>query len=321
MTEPTDPTLPGDAPAAETSAGSPADAAPDPPDPAPMAFDPEPSAMTASSDAAEHGAPIPFDAPAVAAGIAAPADRAAGEPLPPEPAALLESTAPADEAVPHRPSYIFFGAVAALSLAADVLSKAWAEVTLSKRTMLEPGIVLVKDHLSLTLAYNKGGAWGLLQTASEAIRKPFFLVVSVLAIAFIVSLYARLGPGQRALKWGLPLVLGGALGNLSDRIVRASVVDFVDYKAHWVEAMNRYIADVFHTWSITDHWPTFNVADICICVGVALMAIDMLTSRRHPKHAATQVIKPAEQPPASSSGSAGLAAESAGVASDPPPMS
>src|SRR5262245_45158328 len=84
----------------------------------------------------------------------------------------------------RRPSFIFFGAVAALSLAADVASKAWAEVALSKRTLLDPSVVLVKDHLTLTLAYNKGGAWGLLQNASEAVRRPFFLFVSVLAIAF-----------------------------------------------------------------------------------------------------------------------------------------
>ncbi len=85
--------------------------------------------------------------------------------------------------------------------------------------------------------------------------------------------------------WGLPLVLGGALGNLSDRIVRSSVVDFVDYKAHWVDAMNSFIAHTVPGWSITDHWPTFNVADISICVGVALMAVDMFTSRRRPKSA------------------------------------
>jgi len=125
-----------------------------------------------------------------------------------------------------RPSFIFFGVVAALSLVADVTSKAWAEIVLSKRTMLDPSLVLIKDHLTLTLAYNKGGAWGLLQNASEAIRRPFFLAVSLLAIAFIVSLYGRLAPGQRALKWGLPLVLGGALGNLSDRVTRSSVIDF-----------------------------------------------------------------------------------------------
>ena len=179
-----------------------------------------------------------------------------------------------------RPSFLFFGIVAAISLVADVTSKAWAELTLSKRTALDPAIVLITDHLSFTLAYNRGGAWGLLQNASEMIRRPFFLLVSGLAIAFIVSLYGRLGTGQRALKWGLPLVLGGALGNLSDRIIRSSVIDFIDFRANWIESMNHGIGKLAHGWGITDHWPTFNVADVSICVGVGLMALDMFVSKR-----------------------------------------
>jgi signal peptidase II len=143
--------------------------------------------------------------------------------------------------------------------------------------------VLVPQHLTLTIAYNKGGAWGLLQDAAETVRRPFFFAVSVLAVLFIVSLYSKLGRGQRALMWGLPLVLGGALGNLSDRITRSSVIDFIDYRADWVLAMNSGIAKVVPRWGLTDHWPTFNVADIAICIGVGLMAIDMFTARRGPE--------------------------------------
>jgi lipoprotein signal peptidase len=87
---------------------------------------------------------------------------------------------------------------------------------------------------------------------------------------------------QRALRWGLPMVLGGALGNLADRVTRGSVVDFIDYRAGWVEGMNQLIAKLVSGWHITDHWPTFNAADICICTGVGLMALDMLiVGRRH----------------------------------------
>jgi signal peptidase II len=179
----------------------------------------------------------------------------------------------------RRPSFIFFAAVAAFCLLADVLSKAWAEVELTRRSPLEP-MVIVEHHLNFALAYNRGGAWGLLQNASETLRRPFFLVVSVAAIAFIVSLYGKLMPNQRALRWGLPLVLGGALGNLADRVTRGSVVDFIDYRSDWVEGMNRLIAQVVSGWHVTDHWPTFNVADISICIGVGLMAVDMLTAGR-----------------------------------------
>jgi len=179
-----------------------------------------------------------------------------------------------------RPSFLFLGVVAAVSLVADVTTKAWAEIVLSRRTLVDPAIVLIPEHLTFELARNRGGAWGLLEDASELVRRPFFLLVSALAIAFIVSLYGRLGAGQRALKWGLPLVLGGALGNLSDRIIRSSVIDFVAFRANWIESMNRGVAKVVHGWGITDHWPTFNAADVSICVGVGLMALDMFVSKR-----------------------------------------
>ena len=197
------------------------------------------------------------------------------------PEAPVSPTRPSSPAPSRdRPTFIFFGAVAAVSLILDVVTKAWAEIVLSKRPFDSPSLVLVPQHLTLTIAYNKGGAWGLLQDAAETVRRPFFFAVSVLAVLFIVSLYSKLGRGQRALMWGLPLVLGGALGNLSDRVTRSSVIDFIDYRADWVLAMNSGIAKAVPHWGLTDHWPTFNVADIAICVGVGLMAVDMFTSRR-----------------------------------------
>ncbi len=199
--------------------------------------------------------------------VALPADGGAPSALPP---ALASAGAP--------PSFRFFGVVAAVSLVADVATKAWAELVMNRRAF-EP-IELLDGHVNIILAYNRGGAWGLLQDASEMIRKPFFLGVSIAAILFIVSLYGRLTPSQRALKWGLPLVLGGALGNLSDRITRSQVIDFIDYRADWVMAMNSFVRRYVRTWTLTDHWPTFNVADIAICVGVGLMAIDMFSSRK-----------------------------------------
>jgi signal peptidase II len=204
----------------------------------------------------------------------------------------------------ERPTFVFFGIVAGVSLLADVSTKAWAEVVLSRRIFTpEPSITLIKDHLTFTLAYNEGGAWGLLSDASETIRRPFFFAVSVLAVLFIVSLYSKLIKGQHSLTWGLPFVLGGALGNLSDRVTRNSVVDFIDYRADWVLAMNRGIAKalkyVGKNWGLTDHWPTFNIADVAICIGVGLMAVDMFTSRRGPERREPPPLEPvgANNPP------------------------
>jgi lipoprotein signal peptidase len=174
-----------------------------------------------------------------------------------------------------RPSYVFLALVSILTVVADIATKSWAEHHLDGY----PGTLEVwKNHLTLILAKNRGGAWGLLQTTSENVRRPFFLLVSVAAIAFIMTLYRRLQVRQRALKWGLPLVLGGALGNVFDRIRYGHVIDFID--AH-VYAAGGLVARLLGPGE--HHWPTFNVADIAICVGVGLMAIDMFTSKRGPR--------------------------------------
>jgi signal peptidase II len=188
-------------------------------------------------------------------------------------------TQPQSVATPEQggaKKYIFLAIVSMVSLVSDLGTKWWAEKTLQnmyhfptpKPVIRDLAIVKEKLHVGFgfVLAKNKGGAWGLLQGASEHVRKPFFVIVSFAAIIFIVYLYRRLHPSQRALRWGLPLVLGGALGNLIDRMRYGFVIDFIDFFATWKGAPH--------------HWPTFNVADIAICVGVALMAIDMLVPRR-----------------------------------------
>jgi signal peptidase II len=152
-------------------------------------------------------------------------------------------------------------------LVADLASKQWIKRYFESAPQLRVSrkIEVIKGYMNLIYATNKGGAWGILQGEHESLRRPFFLVVSVAAIVFIISLYRKLTPGQHALKWGLPLVLGGALGNLFDRIVYGWVIDFIDVYTK--------------VGGEEKHWPTFNVADVSICVGVGLMAIDMFTSR------------------------------------------
>jgi signal peptidase II len=194
-----------------------------------------------------------------------------------------------------HPSYAFLAIVSIITLVSDVSSKLWAEKRLEQ---YPPFITVWENHLSFILAKNRGGAWGLLQGTNENVRRPFFLLVSAAAIAFIVTLYRRLQPRQRALKWGLPLVLGGALGNVFDRIRYGHVIDFIDYRADWVRKMNEVVARAFHGQGTpTDHWPTFNVADIAICVGVALMAIDMFTAKRGRIHPITGRTLPPSMPP------------------------
>ena len=207
-------------------------------------------------------------------------DPSDGAPLHPiDPAARTRSGTPI--ATWRRSRVLLFAILAGVSLTLDLASKSWAERTLTRHGPFETSITVVKDHLWFALAYNKGGAWGLLHDAPDALRRPFFVIVSVLAIFFILSLYRKLHEHQWALKWGLPLVLGGALGNLMDRIVRTGVVDFIQYRAEWVGTMNSIIHRVFPDWIVVEYWPTFNIADVAICIGVGLMAIDMFISKRH----------------------------------------
>jgi signal peptidase II len=248
-------------------------------------------ATGAASDGAEASAtsvlqaspiPVPGEEPPIAPGIER-LDRPEGT-----------ARAIPETILGPRPSSLFLAVVAIASLVSDIGTKLWAE----KRLGDYPGYVtVIENHLMFVLAKNKGGAWGLLQGESENVRRPFFLLVSVAAIAFIVTLYRRLQPRQYALKWGLPLVLGGALGNVFDRVRYGYVIDFIDYRADWIKKLNELIAKYYPKHVVTDHWPTFNVADIAICVGVALMAIDMLTSRRGKKPATADVpLEPGLEP-------------------------
>jgi lipoprotein signal peptidase len=182
------------------------------------------------------------------------------------PTDLSGASAPVETAAIERPSFLFLAIVSSITLAADLGTKLWAERRLDRPDAIFHPVELIKGHLDFVLAKNRGGAWGLLQDTQEYVRRPFFLLVSAVAITFILSLYRRLLPTQRALRWGLPLVLGGALGNFVDRIRYSYVIDFIH--AHM-------------TWGGRDHsWPTFNVADIAICVGVGLIALDMFGSNK-----------------------------------------
>lgn len=169
----------------------------------------------------------------------------------------------------HRPASIpFLVVVTVISLAADLVSKYYAKSRLSSfdlETRSMPRVEIWKGHLDFIFAQNPGGAWSFLRGLPDTLRRPFFLVVSAAAIVFIISIYRRIGDDQRAMKWGLPLALGGAMGNLVDRMRYGWVVDFVDI---YITRRGR-----------EHHWPTFNVADIAIVVGVGLMAIDMLWVR------------------------------------------
>ncbi|MCD6680390.1 MAG: signal peptidase II [Burkholderiaceae bacterium] len=123
-------------------------------------------------------------------------------------------------------------------------------------------LAVVPGFFDLTLVYNRGAAFSFLANAAGW-QRWFFIGLGAVAAAFIVWLLARHG-SQRLFAFALALILGGAIGNVVDRIARGHVVDFV--LLHW----QRF------------HWPAFNVADSAITIGAVLLVVDELRRvRRH----------------------------------------
>ncbi len=166
-----------------------------------------------------------------------------------------------------HPSRILPLSAAVLVVIADRFTKSAVQhyITLFDTIPVIPG------WLRMVHYQNPGAAFGMLADSSPLLRKLVLVGVSVLVLAFVVS--ALLGRsahfGGHLPRLGLALILGGALGNLYDRILLGTVTDFIE---------------VYHgSWS----FPAFNVADSAITVGAALLLIDLLrsTGRQRPDNA------------------------------------
>lgn len=129
----------------------------------------------------------------------------------------------------------------------------------------KPPVVVLDDYWQHRYVENPGAAWGSFRGIPDNLRVPFFYVVSLGAVALIFFYFRKLDERQRALQVALALVLGGAVGNFIDRILHGFVIDFIDW--HWRN-------------DPALHWPTFNIADVGISVGVTLMILDALFVRR-----------------------------------------
>ena len=123
-------------------------------------------------------------------------------------------------------------------------------------------IVVIPDLFSWTLAYNTGAAFSFLADSAGWQRWLFALIAVVVSGVLVVWL-KRLGRNDTWLAIALALILGGALGNLYDRIVYGHVVDFI--LVHW---QNRW------------YFPAFIFADSAICVGAVMLALDMFKSKK-----------------------------------------
>jgi signal peptidase II len=158
-----------------------------------------------------------------------------------------------------------------ISLALDQATKLWIASSMS----YSDRITVIDGFFYVTHVRNPGAAFGMLVDANPAYRLPFFIGVSLVAVGIIVSFYRKLAPGDLHAGLTLGLILGGALGNLIDRIFRSGeVVDFLH----------------FRLWTGYS-WPDFNIADSAIVVGVALLLLELLASEGESRARAE------EQPP------------------------
>ena len=126
-------------------------------------------------------------------------------------------------------------------------------------TVLNRSVTVVDGYWDFEYTVNPGAAFGLLSDSDSPYRTPFFVVVSLLALLIILYILRGVDPRQRLLIAALSFIGTGAVGNFIDRIRFGHVIDFI-------------------VWKLGDdlRWPTFNVADAFITIGVTLMLLEII---------------------------------------------
>jgi len=119
-------------------------------------------------------------------------------------------------------------------------------------------ITVIENYVDITYVRNPGGAFGLFARANREIVRPLLLGLTAVAVVIMILIYRSTPPNRLLVRLAFALIMGGAIGNLIDRLRFDEVIDFID--VHW-----------FHY-----HWPAFNIADAAITVGVAILCWDLL---------------------------------------------
>lgn len=149
------------------------------------------------------------------------------------------------------------GLVSSIIIFLDQATKAVVTNTLA----LYETVPLIEGCFNLTHILNPGGAFGIFAEHSPEIRRFFFLFVSSLVALMILWLYRKTAVTHKALSYGLAAIFAGAVGNLIDRFRFGKVVDFLDF----------YLGAY--------HWPAFNVADMAICLGMAVFVYHVVLNK------------------------------------------
>ena len=145
-----------------------------------------------------------------------------------------------------------FSIIVGVGLLADQATKLYVDKVMT----LHQSIPVIDGLFSFTYLRNRGAAFSFLSDVSW--RLPFFIAVTLIAAVVILVAMKKMREDQKLAQTSLAMIFSGAVGNLIDRVRLGEVIDFLD--VYWR----------------THHWPAFNVADSLICVGVALVAVDMI---------------------------------------------
>ncbi len=151
---------------------------------------------------------------------------------------------------------------ALLLAAAVIVPDQLAKAVIQQRYALWASDPVIPGYFNIVHVLNKGAAFGFLNRPDSSWQTWFFVGVTTAAVAFIYYLLTTANKGDRFFIWGLGLILGGALGNLIDRLRTGLVVDFLDF----------YVGQY--------HWPAFNVADIAISCGAFAVLVSMYMQNR-----------------------------------------
>ena len=148
--------------------------------------------------------------------------------------------------------------VAALVAIAILVADRVTKIIILESMAAGQSIPVIPGFFSLVHVRNPGAAFGFLASVGSGWRDVFLVAVSILAVAGLVYLICKTPRSRRAERFAAAAVIGGALGNLYDRLAYGEVIDFLDvYVDGW-------------------HWPAFNVADSAITVGVTILVLTSL---------------------------------------------
>jgi len=161
--------------------------------------------------------------------------------------------------MPTRPTHKYL--IAGIIALAVVILDQYTKYLIAQHIPLHHSLEIIGQYLTILHTRNKGIAFGIFSGQESTLQTILLIITSLAAIAFIFYLLSELGTRCLYATTTLALILGGAIGNLIDRIRWGEVIDFIDL--HW------------HGY----HWPAFNCADSAISIGMVLLVIGMFTKR------------------------------------------